>query len=76
MILKKPYKALAIGVKQLVQSGGVPILWLDERGESSESHKLSNGLSVAKNKTIGEIKSCCERILNLCGYDSSELKIG
>lgn len=76
MILKKPYKALAIGVKQSVQSGGVPVLWLVERGESPKSYKLSNGLSVAKNKTIGEIKSCCERILNLCGYDSSELKIG
>jgi hypothetical protein len=75
MILKKPYKALAIGVKQLVQSGGSPVLWLDERGNSAESYILSNGLSVAKNKASVEIKSCCERILNLCGYDRSELKI-
>ncbi|ADU26815.1 hypothetical protein [Ethanoligenens harbinense] len=75
MILKKPYKALVIGVKQLVQSGGSPVLWLDERDNSAESYILSNGLSVAKNKASGEIKSCCERILNLCGYDRSELKI-
>jgi hypothetical protein len=75
MILKKPYKTLAIGVKKSLQINGNPVLWLDERGESSESYKLSNGLIVVKNKTSGEIITCCERILNLCGYDRSELKI-
>ena len=75
MILKKPYKTLAIGIKKSLQINGNPILWLDERGESGESYKLSNGLTVVKNKTSGEITTCCERILNLCGYDRSELKI-
>ena len=75
MILKNPYKSLTIGVKQSVQLGGIPVIWFDECEESSESYKLSNGLSVAKNKTIEETKFCCERILNLCGYDRSELKI-
>ncbi|MDL2233237.1 hypothetical protein LJC63_06620 [Ruminococcaceae bacterium OttesenSCG-928-L11] len=76
MILKRPYKALSIGVKQLVQSGGAPVVWLDEFGESPEAHKLSNGLSVVKNRTSEEIISYCEHILILCGYDRSELKIG
>lgn len=75
MILKKPYKALAMGAKQSVQSGGIPVLWLDERGESHESYRLSNGMSVVKSKSSGEIKSYCERILNLCGYDHTELII-
>jgi hypothetical protein len=75
VILKKPYEALSIGVKESLQISGQPVLWFDERGESGETHKLSNGLSLTKNKPCGEIISCCERILSLCGYDRSELKI-
>ena len=75
IILKKPYKVLSIGVTESLHINGHPVLWLDERGESGEAHKLSNGLSLAKNKSGGEIISCCDRILSLCGYDRSELKI-
>lgn len=74
MILKKPHKALSIGIKQLVKSNGVPVVWLDERGESEKAYKLSNGLSVAKNNTSGDVLSCCRDILGLCGYMGNELE--
>jgi len=75
MILRNPYKALGIGVKGAININGSPVLWYSEREESEQAHKLSNGLSLMKNIADSEIISCCERILDLCGYDRSKLKI-
>ena len=75
MVLNAPYKILAIGANSSVLVSGHPVLWLDKREDSDESHRLSNGLSIAKNATRDEVLCGCERILHLCGYDFDSLKI-